>query len=68
MAFETVFKETSLDQAEATSLPEAQKYHGGVSLMAYDQRFANNETCLSQRSHITAFGVIPRGPVDEAVV
>jgi len=47
MAFETVFKESPLDPAAVASAPDEEKYYGGVSLMAYDQRFANNEVKMS---------------------
>jgi len=43
MAFETVFEETPLVASEPADLPEELRKRGGVSVMAYDQRFANSE-------------------------
>lgn len=43
MAFETVFQEAPLQPPSLEVLEEAQRSTGGVTLMAYDQRFANNE-------------------------
>ena len=47
MAFETVFEESALAPVEPYKLDEQLGTRGGVSLMAYDQRFANNEGALS---------------------
>jgi hypothetical protein len=43
MAFETVFEEQPMTGSDLADLPEADGIRGGVRLMAYDQRFANNE-------------------------
>ena len=43
MAFETVFEESPLDASSPASLAPELGARGGVSVMAYDQRFANNE-------------------------
>ena len=43
MAFETVFTESKLTPVEPHVLPASEARLGGCSLMAYDQRFANNE-------------------------
>jgi len=43
MAFETVFTESKLTPVEPHILPASEARLGGCSLMAYDQRFANNE-------------------------
>jgi len=43
MAFETVFEEQPIVGPELADLPEADGIRGGVRVMAYDQRFANNE-------------------------
>lgn len=43
MAFETVFEEQPIVGPELSDLPEEDGIRGGVRLMAYDQRFANNE-------------------------
>lgn len=42
MAFETVFDETGLDPTNTTSMGEREALKGGVTVMAYDQRFADN--------------------------
>jgi len=47
MAFETVFEETGLDPVNTTAMPEAEALRGGVKVMAYDQRFANNEVKMN---------------------
>jgi len=43
MAFETVFTEEALAEEDTPGLPEELQTRGGVHVMAYDQRFANNE-------------------------
>jgi hypothetical protein len=43
MAFETVFEEQPMDGSDLADLPAADGITGGVRVMAYDQRFANNE-------------------------
>jgi len=47
MAFETVFTERGLDAADAAALDENYQLQGGVTSMAYDQRFANNEVKMT---------------------
>ena len=48
MAFETIFEEAALAPVEPYALDAKLGARGGVSLMAYDQRFANNEgACCS---------------------
>eukprot|EP00908_Phaeocystis_cordata_P011266 Transcript_22122.p1 GENE.Transcript_22122~~Transcript_22122.p1 ORF type:complete len:646 (+),score=329.67 Transcript_22122:59-1939(+) len=47
MAFETVFTETGLDPANTTAMAPDEELRGGVRVMAYDQRFANNEVKMN---------------------
>jgi len=47
MAFETVFAETGLDPKNTTAMPSMEELRGGVKVMAYDQRFANNEVKMN---------------------
>eukprot|EP00967_Tisochrysis_lutea_P076701 scaffold103850_cov28-Tisochrysis_lutea.AAC.2 len=47
MAFETVFEEKRIEGPELAHLPEADRLRGGVRVMAYDQRFANNEVKMT---------------------
>jgi len=47
MAFETVFQEVPLDKAAPESVTDEAKYRGGVTVMAYDQRFANSEVRMN---------------------
>ena len=42
MAFETIFDETGLDPANTSAMGAKEALKGGVSVMAYDQRFADN--------------------------
>ena len=49
MAFETIFEEAALAPVEPHSLDAQLGTRGGVSLMAYDQRFANNEVRMRVR-------------------
>lgn len=55
MAFETVFDEVSLDVAAPAALSAELGARGGVSVMAYDQRFANNE--VRMKAHFNETGV-----------
>ena len=47
MAFHTDFFETSLDAASPSTVDEVVGRRGGVTTMAYDQRFANSEVKMS---------------------
>jgi hypothetical protein len=47
MAFETVFTETGLDPENTTAMDPDESLRGGVKVMAYDQRFANNEVKMN---------------------
>ena len=47
MAFETVFTETGFDPSNTTAMTEYEAVRGGVTVMAYDQRFANSEVRMN---------------------
>ena len=48
MAFETVFEEAPLNAGSAPEVvPKGSERSGGVSVMAYDQRFANSEVRMN---------------------
>jgi hypothetical protein len=47
MAFETIFSETGLDHKNTTAMSAKEELRGGVKVMAYDQRFANNEVKMN---------------------
>mmetsp|Transcript_12176 Transcript_12176/g.24761 ORF Transcript_12176/g.24761 Transcript_12176/m.24761 type:complete len:614 (+) Transcript_12176:42-1883(+) len=47
MAFETIFTETGLDHKNTTAMSAKEELRGGVKVMAYDQRFANNEVKMN---------------------
>ena len=49
MAFETVFEESKLELPNVAAVPAGRERYGGVTLMAYDQRFAENTVAMGAR-------------------
>jgi len=47
MAFETAFTETGIDPKSTTVMAGLEALRGGVSVMAYDQRFSGNEVRMN---------------------